>query len=721
MARTAAPLLEALESRRLLSIPDSPPDISLLEDPENPVVRFETDLGRIDIEVLASDAPIAAANFIQRIEAGLTDLSFFHSLTPDTTPDALGGGLYKLDGGQPSLLTQTLGIDAATARTNAERTLASPRLGAMMAGTDGRWIINLADTPARDSQFVVFARIIAGWDVVQTIAGLMTENYTTAAPETAALTSVPVITTGAPIGEAVTVDIIDADRIKPQGVEQYWTQSIVYPEGYAGEHKREVLSISAFGDFDIEYEVTVRYQTGAVRDVVIDAGTLTAGGRFDLVLSDDSDTTADLVFADVPYAIEVRAVGIPSGMATPPDEVVSATIERSDGFFRFDDPLTPDSGAPSSAENFFNPAPHTDADLRSWVLGPVEGVDSFTLEDGTIRLISRQVFITWLNLTAQTTTVTVTLLGGATPLTMNFALDPLRRGGAAIHTELFEGSGVTGFFEGVTVQSTRPIAVQFSGYAQVLDDPPAGALEQYRSAFSALAVPGGGATAGILPTIGETIFINPGAGPVDVTIEVLNDDGLLDVFEIEDLLPGEPAFGPEVADLAVNAVAIRYTSTGPIAAFLLDDTTVGLSRVTPFQTDLANTLHFAGGAPGAIADTWELSVYNPWMETTATRFQVRFTFDDGTELDTTILDFGTDGYRTLRLTDSELIAVRAKFQTGAENFSIRIVSVDPGGTLGAGAELGAILSRATAAGDDGWAMVAMPTGPIMPWAPGTGG
>lgn len=717
MARTAAPLLEALESRRLLSIPDSPPDIALLEDPNNPVVRFETDLGRIDIEVLAGDAPIAAANFIQRIEAGLTDLSFFHSLTPDAMPDALGGGLYRLVGDQPDLLTQTLGIDAATARTNAERTLAAPRLGAMMDGTDGRWIINLADTPARDSQFIVFARIIAGWDVVQTIAGLMTEDYGAAAP---ALTHVPVITTGAPLGEAVTVEIIDADRIKPQGVEEYWTQSIVYPEGYAGEHKREVLSISAFGDFDIEYEITVRYETGAARDVVIDAGTLAAGRRFDLVLSDGADTAADLVFADVPYAIEVRAVGVPSGMATPPDEVVSATIERSDGFFRHPEPLTPDSGAPSSAESFFNPAPHADTDLRSWVLGPVEGIDSFTLEDRT-RIISRQVFITWLNLTAETTTVTVTLLGGATPLTMNFALDPLRRGGAAIHTELFEGSGVTGFFEGVTVQSTRPIAVQFSGYAQVRDDLTSGAIEQYRSAFSALAIPGGGATAGILPIIGETVYINPGPAPVDVTIEVINADGFVDVHEIDNLLPNEPALGPDLDLLSIDAVAIRYTSTGPIGAFLLDDITVGLSRVTPFQTDLANTLHFAGGAPEAIGDTWELSVYNPWMETAATRFQVRFTFDDGTELNTTILNFGDDGYRTLRLTDSELIAVRAKFQTGAENFSIRIVSVDPGGTLGAGAELGAILNSATAAGDDGWAMVAMPTGPIMPWAPGTGG
>src|SRR5690606_12677526 len=108
-----------------------------------------------------------------------------------------------------------------------------------------------------------------GWDVVQSIAGLMTENYATAVPETSGLTAVPVTTTGAPLSETVTIDIIDADQIKPQGLDEYWTQSVVYPEGFAGAEKREVLSIASTTDFDIRYEVTIRYETGETRDVVI--------------------------------------------------------------------------------------------------------------------------------------------------------------------------------------------------------------------------------------------------------------------------------------------------------------------------------------------------------------------------------------------------------------------------------------------------------------------
>src|SRR5690606_35852548 len=115
MARTVEPMLEALECRRLLSVPDSPPDITLLDDASNPVVRLETDLGRIDIEVLMNEAPIAGGNFLQMLRSGSTDLSFFHSLAPGET---LGGGLYKLIDGAPTPLSQELDIEEMTPRPN---------------------------------------------------------------------------------------------------------------------------------------------------------------------------------------------------------------------------------------------------------------------------------------------------------------------------------------------------------------------------------------------------------------------------------------------------------------------------------------------------------------------------------------------------------------------------------------------------------------------------
>jgi cyclophilin family peptidyl-prolyl cis-trans isomerase len=715
MARTVEPMLEALESRCLLSVPDSTPDISLLDDATNPVVRLETDLGRIDIEVLINEAPLAGGNFLQMLRTGAADLSFFHSLD---TGETLSGGLFKLVGGEPTSLSQEFDVETTTPRPNTERTLAAPLLGGGLDMTDGRWVINLSDSPLRDSQFIVFARVIGGWDVVQSIAGLMAEDYS---GEAAALTSVPVLSTGAPLSEAVTVDIIDADQIKPQGLEEYWTQSVVYPEGFAGPEKREVLSIASTTAFDIRYEVTIRYEVGMRRDVIVATGTLAANDRLDLVLSDPDDMAADLVASGVPYAVEVRAVGDPGvGAEAPPAEVVSASVDRTEGFFRFEDPLTPDAGEPSAAENLFNLAGYSAAQLRSWVLGPVEGVDSFTLSDGTLRVITRQSFATWMNLAAEAATVTVTFLGGGDPLSMVFALDPLRRGGAALHEELFEREGITTFFEGVLITSTQPIAVQFSGYAQILDDPTAGANQQYRSAFSALAAPGGGSATGVMPTIGETVYINPGTTAVDISVEVINGDGLIDVFELNDVQPGELAFGPELTDLAIDAQAIRFTSTGPVGAFLFGEGD-GFNAITPFQQNLGNALHFARGAPDAISEDWQLGVYRPTADDPATRFRVRFTFDDGTEFNTSILNFNEAGFRSLRLDDTELLPVRARLLGGDASFSIDVFSVDSGGTARQGSPLGAILLSVTADADDAWAMIGMPTGPIEPWEPGLGG
>jgi hypothetical protein len=101
-----------------------------------------------------------------------------------------------------------------------------------------------------------------------------------------------------------------------------------------------------------------------------------------------------------------------------------------------------------------------------------------------------------------------------------------------------------------------------------------------------------------------------------------------------------------------------------------------------------------------------------------TRFMARFDFDDGTSLSTLALSFGTDGFRALRLDSPELAAVRVKIMSGATRFSVTVLSVDPVGQPVFGAELAAILGRATAAGDDGSAMIAMPTGSTFAWIPG---
>src|SRR5690606_11798221 len=159
---------------------------------------------------------------------------------------------------------------------------------------------------------------------------------------------------------------------------------------------------------------------------------------------------------------------------------------------------------------------------------------------------------------------------------------------------------------------------------------------------------------------------------------------------------------------------------GQVGAFLFGEGD-GFSAITPFQHNLANSLHFARGAPDALSEDWQLGIYRPTTDDPATRFRVRFTFDDGTQFNTSILNFNDAGFRSLRLDDTELLPVRARFTGGDRSFSIHIFSVDSGGTAGQGSPLSAVLVSVTGGAEDAWAMIGMPTGPIAPWMPGIGG
>src|SRR5690606_19256003 len=226
------------------------------------------------------------------------------------------------------------------------------------------------------------------------------------------------------------------------------------------------------------------------------------------------------------------------------------------------------------------------------------------------------------------------------------------------------------------------------------------------SAYSSLGVRGGGAQFGVMATIGESVYINPGSSAVDISVEVINADGLVDIFELNDVQPGELAFGPELSDLALDAQVIRYTSTGPVAAFLFGEGD-GFNAITPFQSDFAKAQHFARSAPDLISEDWQLGVFRAQDDHDG-RFRVRFTFDDGTQFNTSILDFNDVSFRSLRLDDTALLPVRARFLGGDTSFSMTIVSVDSGGTPRSGDAISAVLLSVAGDGLDAWAMTGMP-------------
>ncbi|MBY0461507.1 MAG: peptidylprolyl isomerase, partial [Gemmataceae bacterium] len=69
--------LDSLEPRALLA--GTPlPQLTDLESSSNAVVRIETNLGDIDIELFASSAPISTTNFLTYVNSGRLSDTFFH-------------------------------------------------------------------------------------------------------------------------------------------------------------------------------------------------------------------------------------------------------------------------------------------------------------------------------------------------------------------------------------------------------------------------------------------------------------------------------------------------------------------------------------------------------------------------------------------------------------------------------------------------------------------
>ena len=66
-----------LESRQLFAN-TALPTLAMLENPNNAVVRFETSLGDVDVELFSTQAPITTANFLNYVNGGKYDETFFH-------------------------------------------------------------------------------------------------------------------------------------------------------------------------------------------------------------------------------------------------------------------------------------------------------------------------------------------------------------------------------------------------------------------------------------------------------------------------------------------------------------------------------------------------------------------------------------------------------------------------------------------------------------------
>ena len=134
------------------------------------MIRFETTLGNLDIELFEAEAPITVENFLQYVRAGHFVDTVFHRIIPGFVVQ--GGGLTAdMQAKQTQAPIQN---EADNGLKNLRGTLSMARTNDPNSATS-QFFINLVDNAFLDKNagsdgYAVFGKISAGMDVVDAMA-----------------------------------------------------------------------------------------------------------------------------------------------------------------------------------------------------------------------------------------------------------------------------------------------------------------------------------------------------------------------------------------------------------------------------------------------------------------------------------------------------------------------------------------------------------------------
>ena len=152
----------------------------------NPVVRFRTDLGDIDVVLLQDIAPATVANFLGYVNRKDYDNTFIHRSPPDFVIQ--GGGFSFVDKTAVAVPSQPPVVNEFNV-SNTRGTLAMAKTATGPDSATNQWFFNLSENSANlDNQnggFTVFGRII-------NISGLATMD---------AIAAVPIFNAGSPFDQ----------------------------------------------------------------------------------------------------------------------------------------------------------------------------------------------------------------------------------------------------------------------------------------------------------------------------------------------------------------------------------------------------------------------------------------------------------------------------------------------------------------------------------------
>jgi peptidyl-prolyl cis-trans isomerase A (cyclophilin A) len=141
--------------------------------------RLVTDLGNIDFVFFAGAAPLTVANFLNYLNRGDFNNSFFHRSVPGFV---IQGGSFRADATASPIPTDPPVINEPLI-SNTRGTVSMAKIGGSPNSATSGFFISLADNAAilnpQNGGFTVFARVAgAGMTVVDAIATLPIQNYT---------------------------------------------------------------------------------------------------------------------------------------------------------------------------------------------------------------------------------------------------------------------------------------------------------------------------------------------------------------------------------------------------------------------------------------------------------------------------------------------------------------------------------------------------------------
>ena len=145
---------------------------SLLENPDNPVVRMKTTEGDIFIELYKEDSPITVENFLSYVDSDFYNDTLFHRVIDGFMIQ--GGGLSE--GLTPKKTRSPIKNEADNGLSNVRGTISMARSKLIDSATS-QFFINVNDNKALDYKtpnprefgYAVFGKVIEGMNVVDQI------------------------------------------------------------------------------------------------------------------------------------------------------------------------------------------------------------------------------------------------------------------------------------------------------------------------------------------------------------------------------------------------------------------------------------------------------------------------------------------------------------------------------------------------------------------------